>query len=70
MFENDGKKEMNKIKGMNKFQPGNSSTVYGELKLSEKLTIELDKVRKKFEDQQEYLESVIYERDELRIQIS
>ena len=62
MFESDGKKQLkskyNKMKGIAQGDAGKS--VYGELKLSEKLHQELDLVRDYVDRLREELEEVQY----------
>ena len=78
MFENDGKKELrkkyNKLKGIvnqkSKFKFGNEETteqptIYGELKLSEKLNIELQEQKEEVETLTDALENMTYKRDAL-----
>lgn len=77
MFESDGKKQLknkyNKMAGIasaSKFkqtQPGDGSqSVYGELKLSEKLHTELDRVREQVENLKELLEDATYQCEDLK----
>ena len=79
MFESEDQRDLhkkyNKMKGIGKAtgkkfkfskigaQGQNPESVYGELKLSEKLVEELDKVRDMVDDLNERLEEAIYERD-------
>jgi len=79
MFESEDHRDLhkkyNKMKGIGKAtgkkfkfskigaHGQNPESVYGELKLSEKLVDELDKVRDMVDDLNERLEEAIYERD-------
>jgi len=77
MFESDGKKQLkskyNRMQGIasqgGKFKQiamgDGSQSVYGELKLSEKLHNELDIVREQVDRLNENLEDVMYQRDTL-----
>jgi len=79
MFESEDQKDLakkyNKMKGIGKAtgkkfkfskfgaQGQNPESVYGELKLSEKLVDELDNVKDMVDDLNERLEEAVYERD-------
>jgi hypothetical protein len=80
MFESDGRKQLkakyNKMAGIagshaGKFKPimlgDGSQSVYGELKLSEKLHTELDIVREQVDQLNEKLEYALYQRDNLKL---
>ena len=62
----------NKLKTGGRFKladngSGGHSSVYGELKLSEKLASELDQIKSYVDDLHESFEEAVYERDELRV---
>ena len=70
MFENDEKKYLkqkyNKMQGMSR---GNQQSVYGELKLSEKLSSELEDIKNHVNGLNERLEEALYQRDSYKIEI-
>ena len=72
MFESNGKKELknkyNKIQGI-AGPDGSRGSVYGELKLSEKLMEILNDVREEAEGLKIQLESAIYEKDKYFVQV-
>lgn len=61
----------NKLKSGGRFKlpdgAGGASSVYGELKLSEKLASELDQIKSYVDELHESFEEAVYERDELRV---
>ena len=71
MFESDDKKYLkqkyNKMQGMSR--GNNQQSVYGELKLSEKLSSELDVIKDHVNGLNEKLEEALYQRDSYKTEI-
>lgn len=70
MFENDEKKYLkqkyNKMQGISRGAP---HSVYGELKLSEKLSSELEVIKDHVDALNEKLEEALYQRDNYKIEL-
>ena len=70
MFENDEKKYLkqkyNKMQGISR---GSNQSVYGELKLSEKLSSELEVIKDHVNAINEKLEEALYQRDNYKVEL-